>query len=155
MNEDPWETWEAQFEQEPKPRRRHLRPTDYLLMAGVATIFLLGAIVIIGGALVIEPANTQSTSEWRLYSPAEGCRANEPGGHELNGQLTNLSDVSRDFRVDVAFEVDGRRVALANQSFSDVAPGETVIVSVRSPATFPEGPPKVTCRAEVRHSPAS
>jgi hypothetical protein len=121
-------------------------------MAGVAIVFLLGSIIIIGGALVIEPQATQSTSEWRLTSSAGGCRATDAGGHEFNGQLTNLSDTPRDFRVDVAFEVDGRRAALANQSFSGVAPGATVIVAISSPATFPEGLPDVTCRTEVRHS---
>ncbi|MDH3227217.1 MAG: hypothetical protein OEM67_09045 [Thermoleophilia bacterium] len=155
MSDDPWETWEAQFERERQPRRRQLRPTDYLLMAGVAIVFLLGSIIIIGGALVIEPQATQSTSEWRLSSSEGGCRATDTAGHEFNGQLTNLSDTPRDFRVSVAFEVDRRRVAQANQSFSGVAPGDTVIVAIRSLASFPDELPDVTCRTEVRHSAAS
>jgi hypothetical protein len=123
-------------------------------MAGVAIVFMLGSIIIIGGALVIEPGATQQTSEWRLTSPSSECRATDAAGHEFGGQLTNFSDVSRDFRVNVAFEVDGRRVATASQNLNGIAPGATAIVAISSPAVFPEGIPDVTCRAEVRHTPS-
>lgn len=123
-------------------------------MASIATVFMLGAIIIIGGALVIEPPTTQSTSDWRLSSSARECRASDANGHEFGGQLTNLSDVPRDFQVNVAFEVDGRRVAFANQRFSGMDPGQTAVVAIASPATFPQGIPNVVCRTEVRHSPS-
>ena len=152
MSEDPWETWEAQFEQERRPRRRPLRPTDYLMMAGVALLFLMGSIIVLGGALVIEPAQTQIASEWRLEGSAGACRAGDLTGYEYGARLTNTSEQAREFRVAVVFEVDGRRVASGQQRIASLPPEQTAIIRVVAPTTFPQGLPDVRCRAEVRHS---
>ncbi len=95
------------------------------------------------------------TADWTVVPDRGACGANDDDGFTYNGTITNTSSVARDFTINVAFEVDGRREATGAVQMKALGPGAQRPLGVAVATTFPSGIPKVSCGIQVRHVPAS
>ena len=125
-----------------------------ILGGAVAAVVMIMAILTDPIAPLGSPA-AYGTSDWSVIPDRRPCGANDDDGFTYAGQLTNHSEVARDFTVNVAFEVDGRREALGSMQVAGLQSGQRTPVEITAVASFPAGLPDVRCGVQVRHVPTS
>ena len=131
------------------------RLARHVAVIGAAAVVILVFMAFFTRPVESPPPRSIGTSEWTLVSAPYECQASDEGGYTYSAQLINHSRVARDFRLGVAFEVDGHRHATGAALIQRVGPGSSARVEISVPASFPESLPEVRCGVEVRHAPAA